>query len=200
MKTQVVLLILGISFVIADENSKPDPFPPMADPRPPIYRTFSMGKKSQQTLSEAIVVIAWLLPPKGSDKTGYQIWGDERILSMKQLSASLQSLCKATESWSEQPHLLVIGNNWNVGRELDPLMKALSKIHEIDTYYYGASYLFREVAFKKEEGRRKKKIVAAVDAGIKSSEQGDSVQPATNVDSRAKGGEKPEPESGGRRQ
>ncbi|MEZ5325478.1 MAG: hypothetical protein R3F19_10485 [Verrucomicrobiales bacterium] len=138
----------------------------MPDPRPPIFRTFSVGQAAQQALAECIIVIAWQHPPKETDRTGYQIWGDRRILTKNQLSASLRILCQTAESWAEQPHLLVVGNEWGAGRELDPLMKELSKAHEIDTYYYGASYLFVEVDFREDEEGRRKAIVAAVDAGI----------------------------------
>ena len=198
MKIQIVLVTLGVSLVSADENSNPASFPAMPDPRPPIYRTFSVGEEAQQTLSESIIVIAWAHPPKGTKKTGYQIWGDARILTKEQISLSLRALCQATDEWAYQPHLLVIGNGWGVGRELDPLMKELSKAHKIDTYYYGASYLFREVAFKEEKEHRRKQIIAAVDTGKKRSEQEGADQPATAPESKPEGQEKPKPESEGR--
>lgn len=168
VKTQFLVLFLGTSLACADNAPS---IPPMPDPRPPIYRTFSLGEKAQQTLSDSIVIIAWATPPRGTKKTGYQIWGDNRILSKDQLAPSLRSLCKTAESWSYPPPLIVVGNQWGAGRELDPLMKALSKRHKIDTFYYGGSYGFDAVAFKEEEKSRKKRIVAAVNAGIKTSEQ-----------------------------
>jgi hypothetical protein len=156
----------------------------MPDPRPPIYRTFSVGQDAQQILSECIVIIAWAHPPKGSSKTGYQIWGDQRILNKEQVSRSLRALCRSTDKWANQPHLLVIGNDWGAGRELDPIMKELSKFHKIDTYYYGASYLFSGVAFREEEGYRRKEIATAVDEGTAHSEQDGGGQPATRPESK----------------
>lgn len=162
-------LATGVIVMIAfsEEERQNSGFGPMADPRPPIYRTFSVGEKSQQTLSECILVIAWSHPPKGSEQTGYQIWGDQRILTREQLSASLSALCQTTEDWKYQPHLLVIGNQWGAGRELDPIMKKLSRTHQIDTYYFGKSYLFREVAFDIETEERSRAITEAVNTGVK---------------------------------
>ena len=150
----------------------------MADPRPPIYRTFSLGSEAQQDLSECFIVIAWKYSPSGTDKTGYQVWGSDRLLLESQLSATLEHLCAASATWSYPPHLLVIGNQWGAGRELDPLMKGLSQAHKIDTYYYGAAGLFRDVGFKPETGHRKKAINAAIEASIDTkSEQTGAVRP-----------------------
>ena len=178
------MLLLGITSTFADEETERYSVPPMPDPRPPIFRTFSVGQEAQQTLSKCIIVIAWAHPPRGTDKTGYQIWGDRRILTKEQLSTSLRALCQTTEDWAYQPHLLVVGNEWGAGRELDPLMKELSKTHEIDTYYYGASGLFREVGFKEEGEDRRKKIVAAVDTGTIRSEHDAADQEPAHDDSK----------------
>ena len=67
-----------------------------SDPRPPICRTFSLGKESRQSLHEMTLIIAWSPTQKGlTEKSGYQIWGDERILSKKQLTHSLGALYRA---------------------------------------------------------------------------------------------------------
>ncbi|MBP03888.1 MAG: hypothetical protein CMA72_03760 [Euryarchaeota archaeon] len=121
------------------------------DPRPPIYRTFSLGKESKQSLHEMTLIIAWSPTLKGlTGKSGYQIWGDERILSKKQLTHSLGSLYESYADWGDRkPHLLVMGNDWAAGSELNSLMKKLSKEHSIDTFYYGASFAFGKIEFER---------------------------------------------------
>ena len=138
------------------------------DPRPPIYRTFSLGKESKQSLHEMTLIIAWSPTQKfRTKKAGYQIWGDERILSKKQLTQSLCGLYDSYREWGDRkPHVLVMGNDWGAGRELDPLMKKLSKDYLIDTYCYGASSAFAEVSFTprfRMDKHALKKITEAID-------------------------------------
>ena len=138
------------------------------DPRPPIYRTFSLGKESKQGLHEMTLIIAWSPTQKfRTKKSGYQIWGDERILSKKQLTQSLCGLYDSYREWGDRkPHVLVMGNDWGAGRELDPLMKKLSKDYLIDTYCYGASSAFAEVSFTprfRMDKHALKKITEAID-------------------------------------
>ncbi len=162
----LLLLVSAWLFARSEPNQESDSpsIYRMAEPRPPIYRTFSLGSESSQDLSECFIVIAWQHPRSGTDETGYQVWGDDRLLSKSQLSATLEHLCATSGNWPYPPHLLVIGNQWGAGRELDPLMKRLSQVHKIDTYYYGASGVFRDVEFKPETEYRKKAIAVAIDA------------------------------------
>jgi len=156
-KLPLSILFPAISFVggnsvFAQQETNASVVLAMAtDPRPPIYRTFSLGKESKQSLHEMTLIIAWDPTRKGlTGKSGYQIWGDERILSKKQLTHSLRSLYESYQDWGDRkPHVLVMGNDWAAGRELDPLMKKLSKDHSIDTFYYGASFAFRKIEFKR---------------------------------------------------
>jgi hypothetical protein len=147
------------------------------DPRPPIYRTFSLGKSSNQSLHAMTLIIAWSPTQKGwSGKSGYQIWGDERILSKKQLTQSLHLLYESYADWTpRQPHILVMGNDWAVGRELDSLMKKLSKDHSIDTFYYGASFAFRKIEFERRwpdlDKHALKKITESIDGVLKTEEE-----------------------------
>ena len=144
-----------------------------SDPRPPIYRTFSQGNESKQNLHEMTLIIAWSPTQKGlSGKSGYQIWGDERILSKKQLTQSLRALYESYADWGDRkPHLLVMGNDWAAGRELNPLMKMLSKDHSIDTFHYGASFAFGKIEFKRRwpglDEHALKKIAKAIDGVLK---------------------------------
>ena len=144
-----------------------------SDPRPPICRTFSLGKESRQSLHEMTLIIAWSPTQKGlTEKSGYQIWGDERILSKKQLTHSLGALYESYADWGDRkPHVLVMGNDWAAGRELDPFMKKLSKDHSLDTYYYGASSAFGEIDFRRRwpdlEEQALKKITEAIDGVLK---------------------------------
>ena len=148
-----------------------------SDPRPPIYRTFSLGKESKQSLHEMTLIIAWSPTLKGlTGKSVYQIWGDERILSKKQLTHSLRSLYESYQDWGDRkPHVLVMGNDWAVGRELDPLMKKLSKDHSIDTFYYGASFAFRKIEFERRwpdlDKHALKKITEAIDEVLKTEKE-----------------------------
>ena len=148
-----------------------------SDPRPPIYRTFSLGKESKQNLHEMTLILAWSPTQKGRmGKSGYQIWGDERTLSKKQLTHSLQALYESYADWGDRkPHVLVMGNDWAAGRELDPLMKKLSKDHSIDTFYYGASFAFGKIEFKRRwpdlDKGAFKKIGLAIDGVLKSEEE-----------------------------
>ena len=143
------------------------------DPRPPIYRTFSLGKESKQSLHAMTLILAWSPTQKGlAGKSGYQIWGDDRILTKKQLTESLRSLYDSYEGWGDRkPHILVMGNDWAAGRELDPLMKKLSKDHSIDTFYYGSSFAFGKVKFKRRwpdlDKDALKKITEAIDGALK---------------------------------
>ena len=143
------------------------------DPRPPIYRTFSLGKESEQNLHEMTLILAWSPTQKGrTGKSGYQIWGDERILSKKQLTQSLRTLYESYADWGDRkPHLLVMGNDWAAGRELNPLMKMLSKDHSIDTFHYGASFAFGKIEFKRRwpdlDEDALKKIAKAIDGVLK---------------------------------
>jgi len=169
---------VGGSSVFAHEESKELGILTLTtDPRPPIYRTFSLGKESKQSLHEMTLIIAWNPTRKGlTGKSGYQIWGDERILSKKQLTHSLRSLYESYQDWGDRkPHVLVMGNDWAVGRELDPLMKKLSKDHSIDTFYYGASFAFRKIEFERRwpdlDKHALKKITEAIDEVLKTEEE-----------------------------
>jgi hypothetical protein len=148
-----------------------------SDPRPPIYRTFSLGKESKQNLHEMTLIIAWSPTQKKlTGESGYQIWGDERILSKKQLTQSLRTLYKSYADWGDRkPHVLVMGNDWAAGRELNPLMKKLSKDHSIDTFHYGASFAFGKIEFKRRwpelDKGAFKKIGLAIDGVLKSEEE-----------------------------
>ena len=176
-----------------EPKSKPA-FPPLPDPRIPIYRTFSEGIEAPLLLSDCFIVIAWDKSLESmTGKAGYQLWGDERILSKDELSASLRVLYEKTEGRADRPHLIVVGNQWGAGRELDPVMKLLSKGFGIDIFYHGGTYAFREVAFAAE--KRQAAIRAAIAEGVKRSEQGGADQPATAPESKSKGGSKPKPES-----
>ena len=143
------------------------------DPRPPIYRTFSLGKESEQNLHEMTLILAWSPTQKGrTGKSGYQIWGDERILSKKQLTQSLRTLYEFYADWGDRkPPVLVMGKDWAAGRELDPLMQKLSKDHSIDTFYYGASFAFRKIEFERRwsdlDKHALKKITEAIDGVLK---------------------------------
>jgi len=147
------------------------------DPRPPIYRTFSLGKESKQSLHEMTLILAWSPTQKGwTKKAGYQIWGDERILSKKQLTQSLRTLYRSYADWGDRkPHVLVMGNDWAAGRELDHLMKNLSKDHSIDTFYYGASFAFRKIEFERRwpdlDKHALKKITEAIDGALKTEKE-----------------------------
>ena len=143
-----------------------------SDPRPPIYRTFSLGKESKQSLHEMTLIIAWSPTQKAlTGKSGYQIWGDERILSIKQLTDILRILYESYADWGDRkPHLLVMGNDWAAGSELNPLMKKLSKDHSIDTFHYGASFAFGKIEFKRRwpdlDKHALKKITEAIDGAL----------------------------------
>ena len=87
-------------------------------------------------------------PKRAEKKVGYQIWGDERILSKKQLTQSLRSFYGSYADWGDRKlHALVMGNDWAAGSELNSLMKKLSKDHSIDTFHYGASFAFGTVSY-----------------------------------------------------
>jgi len=172
------IFFIGGSSVFAHKESKELGILTLTtDPRPPIYRTFSLGKSSNQSLHAMTLIIAWSPTQKGrSGKSGYQIWGDERILSKKQLTQSLHLLYDSYEDWGDRkPHMLVMGNDWAVGRELDPLMKKLSKDHSIDTFYYGASFAFRKIEFERRwpdlDKHALKKITEAIDGVLKTDEE-----------------------------
>jgi len=147
------------------------------DPRPPIYRTFSLGKESKQNLHEMTLIIAWSPTQKGrTGKSGYQIWGDERILSKKQLTQSLRTLYESYADWGDRkPHVLVMGNDWGAGSELNSLMKKLSKDQSIDTFHYGTSFAFGKIEFKRRwpdlDKHALKKITEAIDGALKTDEE-----------------------------
>jgi hypothetical protein len=182
-KLSSILLFTVISFVavgfgFARKEIKDGKVPAFAtDPRPPIYRTFSLGKESKQSLHAMTLILAWSPTQKGlAGKSGYQIWGDDRILTKKQLTESLRSLYDSYEDWGDRkPHILVMGNDWAAGRELDPLMKKLSKDHSIDTFYYGSSFAFGKVKFKRRwpdlDKDALKKITEAIDGVLKTVEE-----------------------------
>ena len=123
------------------------------------------------------LILALSSTQKGlAGKSGYQIWGDGRILSKKQLTHSLRILYESYADWGDRkPHVLVLGNDWAGGRELDPLMKNLSKGHSIDTFYYGASFAFRKIEFERRwpdlDKHALKKITEAIDGALKTDEE-----------------------------
>ena len=170
----VVFSFVGGNSVFAyQETNASDGLVVTTDPRPPIYRTFSLGKESKQSLHAMTLILVWSPTQKGlAGKSGYQIWGDERILSKKQLTHSLRALYESYADWGDRkPHVLVMGNDWAAGRELDPLMKKLSKDHSLDTYYYGASSAFGKIDFKRRwpdlDEQALKKITEAIDEVLK---------------------------------
>lgn len=173
----VLLTALGTCCASGQETTDEPALPPMPDPRIPLYRTFSEGSEASLLLSDCFIVIAWDKSLEYlTGKSGYQLWGDERMLSKDQLSASLQVLYEKTGQRSDRPHLIVVGNQWGAGRELDPTMKALSKRFGIDIFYHGGTYAFGEVAFAVE--KRQATIRAAIAEGIKKSERSDADQAA----------------------
>ena len=178
LPTLVALAALGTCMTFGQQPKNKPAFPPLPDPRIPIYRTFSKGIEAPLLLSDSFIVIAWDKSLEFmTGKAGYQLWGDDRILSNSELSASLRALYEKTAGWADRPHLIVVGNQWGAGRELDPAMKLLSKKFGIDTFYHGGTYAFHEVAFALE--KRQATIRAAVAEGIRISEQGGAEQPAT---------------------
>ena len=70
-----------------------------------------------------------------------------------------------------EPHVLVMGNDWAAGSELNSLMKKLSKDHSIDTFHYGASFAFGKIEFKRRwpdlDEDALKKIAKAIDGVLK---------------------------------
>ena len=156
-----------------EEPKEKSLFPPLGDPRIPIYRTFSKGEKAPLVFSECFVVIAW--DKSISKRPGYQIWGDDRILSKEQLESSLVHLYGRTTDWPERPHLIVAGNQWGAGRELDPILKKLSKEFSIDTFFHGGTHRFLEVDFAPEE--RQEKIRDSVTSGIKEVKKDGAAEP-----------------------
>lgn len=181
-KLTLCLLFPAFAFITASfifahkENNASVGLVVTTDPRPLIYRTFSLGKESKQSLHAMTLILAWSPTQKGlAGKSGYQIWGDERILSKKQLTHSLRALYESYADWGDRkPHVLVMGNDWAAGRELDPLMKNLSKDHSIDTFYYGASFAFRKIEFERRwpdlDKHALKKITEAIDGALKTDE------------------------------
>ena len=174
----VVFSFVGGNSVFAyQETNASDGLVVTTDPRPPIYRTFSLGKESKQSLHAMTLILAWSPTQKGlAGKSGYQIWGDDRILTKKQLTESLRPLYDSYEDWGDRkPHVLVMGNDWAAGRELDPLMKKLSKDHSIDTFYYGSSFAFGKVKFKRRwpdlDKDVLKKITETIDGVLKTEEE-----------------------------
>ncbi len=168
----------GASFSFGDkETNSSGGLVVTSDPRPPIYRTFSLGKESKQNLHEMTLIIAWSPSQKGrTGKSGYQIWGDERILSKKQLTQSLRTLYDSYADWEDRkPHVLVMGNDWAAGSELNSLMKKLSKDHSIDTFRYGSSFAFGKIEFKRRwpdlDEPSLEKIAKAIDGVLKKEEE-----------------------------
>ena len=119
------------------------------------------------------LIIAWSPTQKGrTGKSGYQIWGDERILSKKQLTQSLRTLYESYADW-ETGNLM--SWSWAMtglrASELNSLMKKLSKDHSIDTFHYGASFAFGRIEFKRRwpdlDEDALKKIAKAIDGVLK---------------------------------
>ena len=119
------------------------------------------------------LIIAWSPTQKdGRGNPAIKSGETSGSLSKKQLTQSLRTLYESYADWGDRkPHVLVMGNDWAAGSELNSLMKKLSKDHSIDTFHYGASFAFGKIEFKRRwpdlDEDALKKIAKAIDGVLK---------------------------------
>ena len=159
------------------------------DPRSAIPRFIRGSKPGAE--HGGYIVIAWAHPPAGSEQSGYQIWGDNRIVDRQTLWAALGTLME------KRPRdIYLVGNEWAAGSELDPLLQQLSKRHSIDVFG-GSTFGFDTTDFRTEP----REVEALVSAAINKSGNAQQVgtgKPSTRPESKSEGGDKPQPEAEGR--
>jgi hypothetical protein len=131
-----------------------------SDPRVPdrgAALRFARGERPERGDPGAYVVIAWANPPAGSDRRGYQFWGDDRIIGREAMEFVLETVL------GERPRdVFLVGNDWAAGSELDPLLRKLSKRHRIDVF--GAStFGFNRVDLRAEPAEVKALVSKAID-------------------------------------
>lgn len=160
----VWLAISLIHATFAAEKIQPREPRRLEDPRKLMAFMYSNGEKVEEQLWDCFVIIVWRHPPHGSEKSGYQIWGDSRMLTKAELERSLHALCEITEKWSNNPGLFVVGNEWGAGAELNDTMKTLSGEYELRTYHSNP-WPFRRVNFRNEGEQRVAAVKAAIDRG-----------------------------------
>jgi len=134
------------------------------DPRPSrfVRKIYAAGKKVEP-MNTPYAVIAW-----ASTKTGYQIWGDTRIMDKATFDKVIHILIGKNPA-----DIYIIGNNWGAGSELNKNLQNITKLKEVDVYQ-GSSFAFTKVNFYPESKERKKIIAEAIDQVIKMQNPKDS--------------------------
>jgi hypothetical protein len=163
---------------------------PQKDPRGWPYTSvrFRDGKKPGKGDFGAYVIIAW-----ANKQRGYQIWGDKRIVTQTTVTRAIEMILE------ERPlDLIVVGNEWAAGSELDAALSELSGRYHVDVLG-GSTFGFDNVEFHSESEEVQTLVSKAITAIIKAQQDG-ADQPATAPESKAQGKQKQKPESEGRPQ
>lgn len=163
---------------------------PQKDPRgwPYTSARFRHGKKPEHRDFGAYVIIAWANPPAGSKQRGYQIWGDKRIVPQTTVTEAIELILK------EYPmDLIVVGNEWGAGRELDVALQEFSGRYHVDIFG-GSTFAFNNVDFHKESDKVRALVSKAITETI-DAQQGGADEPAPAPEPKPKGSEKLKPET-----
>ena len=185
-----LLAVSGPLAVATPEEADRPQTAPQKDPRGWPYTSvrFNNGEDPAKGDYGAYVIIAWANPPAGTDRRGYQIWGDNRILTQKAVTDAITVILK------KRPlDLIMVGNEWGAGSELDPVLRNLSKQHHIRVLG-GSTFGFDNVDFNEESEELRQLISTAIDQ-TNNAQQDGADQPATAPESKAEGKGKAKPES-----
>ncbi len=133
------------------------------DPRQPVtfHTMFEAGEepKSTRTISNSIMIICWMPAPDGTFGR-YQISGIDGYHTKEQVERFLIRFYDAnhqTETKSDDPNIILAGNNWGAGHELRDALKSISGSKSIGVFYVGG-WAFTKVSLIPEPELRKKLI------------------------------------------
>ena len=188
------------------------------DPRhclPGLTLSFDKGRapKDNTVLARSILVINWS-PPSDRDnrqlsepkfegwedggKGVWQISGLDGYFTQPEVEAilarvyGLYSEVYGSDKKHLIPDLIVAGNNWGSGRQIEPLIQVLSGEHQFRCYHI--SEIFTKATLNNEPKQRVE-LLKKARSQIESGEQDGADKPATALESKPEGKEKPKPES-----
>ena len=193
------------------------------DPRhylPGLTLSFDKGRapKDNTVLARSILVINWSPPPDRDNRQlsepkfeGWENWGKgvwqigglRGYFTQREVEAILAqvySLCSGVYSGNKKhlmPNLIVAGNHIGSGRQIEPLIKVLSAEHQFHSYHIAGIFIKATLS---NEPEHRVKLLKEAQSRVQQGEQDSADQPATAVESKVEGEEKPKTESDGRSQ
>lgn len=153
-------LLAGLLLLIPSASRAADDAPlTYADPRAAhLYLGIQKGEdvKDHSWIKNSLLIVSWAPAPSGEWMV-YQISGIDGYHSRERVEAFLKRFYELPPDKSgDTVNVIVTGNNWGAGSELQETLRPLSKAHSFDVYF--ANQSFNQVRLEPEPAERLEEI------------------------------------------